>query len=80
MINHAFKEFFMWASILNVALYIFSFALYVFFRKYMVQYAKIFIKLSDDKIEKIYFKSMIFFKILVVVFFVVPYFALLIIK
>ena len=74
------KDFFMWGSILNYCLLLFSFILYVSFRKFMLSFIKSFTKLSDEKIEYIYFITLSYLKITTIVFFIVPFFAILIIS
>ncbi len=70
--------FFGWCSIINIGLLIFTAVLIIFLKTTILMiHAKIF-HLKEDEISIEYFRYLAQYKILVIVFNIVPYFALLI--
>ncbi|WP_390807645.1 DUF6868 family protein [Fluviispira vulneris] len=73
------KIFFMWSTILSVALLIFYSFILLVFKKHLIQKMQIFIKLPEDKISVVIFSALVFLKILSIILFIIPYFTVLII-
>ena len=72
------KEFLGWCSILNIGLLIFTVIIFTFSIDIISQiHAKLF-SLDKNSLPNLYFKWIAQYKILIIVFNIVPYFALLI--
>lgn len=74
------REFLGWCSIINIGLYIFSVSIIIFAIDILSQiHAKLF-NLDKNLLPSLYFKWMAQYKLLIIVFNIVPYFALFVIK
>ena len=74
------KEFFLWCSIINFGLLMFSFVLGLLFRDLVFRMHQKLFKVPEEKIFLAYYYFMGFYKILVFVFNFIPYVALQIIS
>ena len=73
-------EFFKWNTIINVCLLLFSFGMCALFRGLVYKiHGKIF-KLSEDKLNEVLYMLLGLYKILIIIFNVIPYFVLVMIK
>ena len=73
------KDFFLWCTIINFGLLMFSFIFVVFFRGLVFRMHQKLFKVPEEKISLAYYCFMGFYKILVFVFNLIPYVALRII-
>ena len=69
-------QFFGWCSIINIGMLIFSALIVVVFTKHMSKIHAILFKLENQDIRRAYFQYLAQFKILIIIFNIVPYFAL----
>lgn len=74
------KSFFFWCSVINLVLFIFSFLAIIFLRKFIVKTQGMWYKIEEDRLYSILYNTMIIYKILIIVFNIVPYIALRIIS
>ncbi len=72
------REFLGWCSIINIGLLMFT-AIFIIFAVDMISkiHSKLF-NLDKSSLPRLYFKWMAYYKILIIVFNIVPYFTLLI--
>ncbi len=71
------REFFKWCSIINVSLLFFSFFMCVLFRGFIHKIHRVWFKLSDEQLDASLYRILGIYKILIIVFNLVPYGALL---
>ncbi len=69
-------EFFGWCSVINISLLIFSAIIVVVMRTYIAQLHSKLFNLNINDIKHDYFKYLAQYKIIIIVFNIVPYFAL----
>jgi hypothetical protein len=65
-----------WCTVINYAVLIFTTLLLVVFKKQIKSLHSIFFQLSPEKLESLYFKFLAYYKMLVIIFNLVPYVAL----
>jgi hypothetical protein len=73
------REFFGWCSVVNIALMFIWFAEIVFMRKWIYKLHSRWFKLTDEQFAAMHYGLLSFFKLCVILFNIVPYFALRII-
>jgi len=76
---HTLTRFFMWCTIINGALLIFTGIMFMFARDFVFSIHSKFFHISRESFDVVIYSLMGFFKIIFIVFCVVPYVALLII-
>jgi len=74
------REFLLWCMVINVGLLIFSWLLLLAARDFIYRIHGRMFRLPEEKIASSWYKSMAFYKILIIVFNVIPYIALRIIE
>ena len=72
-------EFLAWSSIINIGLLLFSALFIIFFPSFIVKIHSKLFDLDGNSLPSIYFQYLAQYKILVIIFNIVPYFALKII-
>ncbi len=73
------ENLFLWMTILNFGLLTFYFLFFVFFRKFIYRLHGRWFKMTEKEISSALYKTFAFYKIIVIVFNLVPYIALKII-
>jgi hypothetical protein len=73
------KAFFMWSSIINIALFLFSFLVIIFAREQVAKLAMKWYKINEEQFINLCLGLMGFYKICIIVFNVVPWIALCIV-
>ncbi len=79
MTHENLMDFFGWMALLNIGILFFSTMTTALLRKTSHKLHSALFKIEPDELDKIYFKYLALYKILILVFSVVPYFALRII-
>ncbi len=69
----------MWCTVINFGLLIWWFVLFIVARDWMRRFHGKWFKLSDETFDAIHYAAMAIFKLLIIVFNLVPYIALLIV-
>jgi hypothetical protein len=80
MTLESLREFLLWCMVINVGLLIFSFLLILLARDWIYRFQGKMFRLPEEKVASTWYKSLAFYKILIIVFNVVPYIALRIIE
>ncbi len=75
----AIREFFLWCTLINLGLLVYWFVMFVFAHDWAYGFHRKWVTLSVERFDAIHYAGMGFFKICIVVFNLVPYFALLIV-
>ena len=75
---HILRHFFFWCSVINLGLFILGFLSFKMDFTYRMQGR--WYKMTKEQFNETFFNSMAIYKILITVFNVVPFFALLIVK
>jgi hypothetical protein len=74
------QEFFFWCSVINLGLFFFSLILFKVMHDFICRIHGKWYNLSAEKIDAVVYPTMVFYKICIFFFNVVPYFALRIIR
>jgi Family of unknown function (DUF6868) len=74
------REFFLWCTIINAVMFFVSFIMMMLMRKFIYKYHGRWFDLPDAKLSSSMYKMLGFYKILIIVFNLVPYLALVIIS
>ncbi len=70
------KQFFMWCTVINIALLIFAFLVYIFFNKYINKISRKCFEISEENLNTIYYLTLGIYKILIFIFNLVPFIVL----
>ena len=73
-------EFFGWAAVINMGLLFFSTFAVIGIREFAIKTHSRLFKISEEELGKLYFEYIAQFKVLTIIFFVVPYIALKIVS
>jgi len=67
------KEFFMWSSVINIGLLLLMVIMFTAARKFAVRMQRKFFKLPEEKIISVIYRIVAIYKLLIIVFNIVPY-------
>ena len=73
------REFFLWCSIINIALLMFSFLLFCLGRNWIFRVHTKWYRIPEENFDALWYAVMGFYKICIILFNVVPYIVLLIV-
>ncbi len=73
-------EFFQWALIINLAIYVMSVGMIVFCNEWMIRVQQKFFDIEADNLKVLLYSYIALYKILFIVFILVPYLSLLVIS
>jgi len=76
MTLEVFRSFLGWCSVINIGIILYWFVFIAFAHDWVYRYHSKWFKISDDKFDAIHYSGIMYFKMTVFVFNIVPYFAL----